>query len=130
MSAVGISNFGLLFCNGGAGTQTPIGIEPPVPLAPGSCVRTQVDDYTVVGGYYDQQCNAAGTSSMQSHSALDYQVAIASLGFAPAGFGSLATAELNANHGGPAAARARATSPTRSRSTAGVGRGRSSCRCT
>jgi hypothetical protein len=42
---------GLLFCNGGAGTQTPIGIEPPVPLAPGSCVRTQVDDYTAVGGY-------------------------------------------------------------------------------
>ncbi len=96
---------GLVFCNGGAGSQTPIGLETPYPLTPGSCVKTQTDDYTVVGGYYDMQCGAAGASSMQEQSASGYQVGTASVGFAPAGFGSLAIAELNAQHGGPAAAR-------------------------
>jgi hypothetical protein len=67
---------GLIFCDGGSALVTPVGIEPE--LAPGGCAKTQADDYTVVGGYYDMQCGAAGASSMEQHSAGGYQVATAS----------------------------------------------------
>ncbi len=96
---------GLHFCNGGFALETPIGIEPPFPLVPGSCVKTQTDDYTLVGGYYDMQCGAPGSSSMQEHSLPGYADATASLGFGPGRFGTLAAGSLNAGHGGPAGAR-------------------------